>query len=538
MILTQLAALSVKKRSGGSKRKCVVSTGRSSRSEATKTTKAGQRCHPLPTLNYPALQNTASHTQAGTSMVFIKSTNWARVFKAMVWSAVWLAFLGVVYIMAYPLKDAEPVIFAIVMLVAIVGSISFPYVRHNWQRGARWSALVCAVIGVLCIGTHAVLEGSFWSSIIDKVSQENARVKAVNDANGMVLEKRKERYANSSVGLSPAQLAAEIEASKQNERWSLSSGCTKATSAASRDFCTGYWSLQAKLAAAKDADNIESSVWHASTTIETAITRNFAALALLASNATGYDVQSLTLIIVALIVICVQAVLAGALFVGFAPEVIRKPVEAAKASEPLPSIQVVSRQPREPMKALSKIAGIDPVSLPVAVSLLDVGNAHLEDVNQPAAKPDFSPDPDGTGGKELTPKPLQDNSLESENDAERLTPATTVVTGPWEKKAKPVDNAKLVQQFVRDRLDKNHVDAKIVHTPKGKGRQSGGTPGSEIYEAFCDWCEQHGHTAIEFGPFGKLLTKHVKKARNHKRVYYAAKIIPTTFIEQRKVAFG
>jgi hypothetical protein len=53
---------------------------------------------------------------------------------------------------------------------------------------------------------------------------------------------------------SAGSVQADIEAAKQNTRWTTSEGCTNATVDKSREFCENYHKLGAELAAAKQAD--------------------------------------------------------------------------------------------------------------------------------------------------------------------------------------------------------------------------------------------------------------------------------------------
>lgn len=303
----------------------------------------------------------------------IRSLNWALGWRRFLWTAVWAAMMALLVIMCQELAASQPVIFGIVMLAAVVGSIGLAYMRVSWQNGAHATAVAAFVVAALAICTHAFMEASYWSSVIDQINQEVSSERAVNDARAIVAEKRKERYAASSSGKSAAQIEAEIEAKKQDRLWSATEQCTTATASNSRGFCESYHLLKAQLAAAVEASKLEGVVWSAGTTIEGTTKRNLAAIAILASKTLGGNPEQYTGIIVITLVLFTQTLLAFALLIGWAPE---KPRFAPGAARAVPATPVATapfspaseplRKPEAPSK--SEVAEKAPAPLPQPAS--------------------------------------------------------------------------------------------------------------------------------------------------------------------------
>jgi hypothetical protein len=159
-----------------------------------------------------------------------------------------------------------------------------------------------------------------------------AREQSAAASRDIVNEKRRARYEASASGKGAAQLTAEIEALKQDPRWTTSKQCIEATAPASRTYCQDYYRKVADLAAAKEAANLEQTVWN--TSVETAdLPRNLAKGALWVSDVTGMSVRAATNILVALMVCFIQAGLAFSLRIGWAPEKPREALQPAKSTE-------------------------------------------------------------------------------------------------------------------------------------------------------------------------------------------------------------
>jgi hypothetical protein len=322
-------------------------------------------------------------------MTTLKSVNWALAWRRSIWTVVWAAMMALLVVMCIDLAANQPVIFGIVMLAAFVGSIGLAYTRVSWQNGARATAGAALIVSLLAICTHAFMEASYWSSVIEQINQEVTAERAVSDARAAVAEKRKERYVSSSNGRSAGQIEAELKAAETNVLFARSGSCANATAKESRDFCQGYFLLQAKHAAAVEAGHLESVIWSAGTTVETTTKRNLASIAVMASSIFGGQPEQYTALIVITLVLFTQALLAFALVIGWAPEKAReaagatfqRPISLASSFAD-PAYNSVSVA-RTPLKALEKIAGVEAKANPPEIpdSSSEV-NASPEPVNE------------------------------------------------------------------------------------------------------------------------------------------------------------
>jgi hypothetical protein len=336
-------------------------------------------------------------------MTTLKSVNWARGWRRLIWTLFFAAFYALVVYMAKDMAGTQPVVFGIILLAAIVCAVAFVYSRTSKE------ALVIALLA-LCV--HAFLEISYWSAVVDDTSTQAMREQAAATSRDVVNEKRRARYASSASGKGAGQLAAEVEVLKQDARWMSSGQCTNAAAPASRTFCQDYYRLVADLAAAKEAANLEKVVFH--TSVERVdIPRNLAKGALWLSDVTTMSVQTATNILVGLMVLFIQAGVALCLRVGWEPE---RPQEAAGATfqQPLtltaskfdPAYSSLPVAPRTPMKPLEKIAGVKAANLP---EIPDSSPAPESKALTLAIEENArTPDPDGPG----TPAPAPEEPVE------------------------------------------------------------------------------------------------------------------------------
>jgi len=284
-------------------------------------------------------------------MSYLKSVNWARLWKRVIWTFFFACFLALVVFMSKDMANNQPVIFGMVILAAVVTAVAFVYARTSKE------ALAIAICGLFA---HIFLEASYWSSTIEDINAQAGREKLAADARGIVAEKRKQRYDASASGKSPAQIRAEIEAHKQHARWASTKGCVDATVPESRDYCQTYHLLMADLAAAREAERLESVVWQTSIEVD-AVPRNLAKGAIFISSLTGMSIEDATNLLVIVLVLFMQAGLAGSLRVGYAPD--RSP--AGPAAKP------ASFAPRRPAglpeymaRQRPKLDAPDPTPLP------------------------------------------------------------------------------------------------------------------------------------------------------------------------------
>lgn len=427
---------------------------------------------------------------------FFKEFNWALAVRRIVWTGVYIAMFGLIILMSQSLAANQPVLFAIILLSAFVGSIGLVYSRRSFQTGAWASGIAALMLGIGGIVVHTILETSYWSSTIEQINADFQRENAVMEARDVVSEKRRERYASLAGVRTAPQLAALVEKAKLDPLWTRTKGCTDATLPDSRKFCDGYFDLVVEHEGAKEGGNLEAVVWGAATDIETKVNRNIASAAILAAKIFGGTVYDWTGIIVAVIVGFTQLLLALSLYVGYAPETRRKIAPV-----------IIPRKPYTPS-----------LTLPVKPATPTV----TETPEPPASTP--GPDDSGTPISEPETKP--DDTIPPENNVVTLYDPPVNKRDEKRRKKEIIDrqNREIVSRYVDERLDTEASSAQIRLTAK-RGHQAGGTAGDDIYTDFRRWCRDNGENPVGRNHFGRFIGEFVDRARNSKGVVYGAVIV-------------
>lgn len=417
-------------------------------------------------------------------MSTLKSINWALAWRRTFWTSAFFAFLALVIYMAKDMANSQPVVFGVIVMTAVVGAVAFVYARTSKEA---------LLIAVLAVSIDIFLHASYWSSVIDDISTQVLREQSAASARDVVNEKRRARYAASASGKGAAQLSAEIEVLKQDARWSASAQCSNATATASRAFCQDYYRLVAEHAAAKEASNLEQTVFH--TTVEAVdLPRNLAKGAIWVADLTGMSVQDATNMLVALMVLFIQSGLAGSLRIGWAPE---KPQEARTVEKAFAPISVASAPvqpvlaPRSPMVALEKMTGVSAVgtkSVDLAPKQPSVTNSGTDPdgPGTPIAKPEAPKEEVAdTNVAQFPLKPRQETNAQY-----RIVPR---IDGPKKRRERPA-----TKEFFRQCLgiDKD-AKAAILSAIRDKKPIEKHVAGrlmdaSDVYGMYLEWWGEDG----------------------------------------------
>ncbi|MEJ2125633.1 MAG: hypothetical protein P8Y47_12745, partial [Alphaproteobacteria bacterium] len=126
------------------------------------------------------------------------------------------------------------------------------YRNRNWSQALGGSALwaVCIIYAMTSALGFSALNRS------DTSGSRAAQVAQYKDLRGE-MDRIKQQQSWLKKHRSTGAVSAEIEAIKQNYRWTTSAGCTDVTLPESREVCTKYHKLNAELAAAKQDKALE-----------------------------------------------------------------------------------------------------------------------------------------------------------------------------------------------------------------------------------------------------------------------------------------
>jgi hypothetical protein len=464
----------------------------------------------------------------------LKDVRWPIVGRAFIWTAIWLAVFALEFIMSWALADKQPVIFGIIMVSVIIGSVCLAHALLNWHGGAWGSAMAVLAVGIVAVAVHATFNVSFWSGIVTEINEQVAREKAALTARAIVAEKRKERYAHSASGKSASQIDADLKAMEFDERWTRSKKCTDATVPASRSFCAEYFTLKGQRDGAVEAGNLEGIVWNAGTTVETEVKRNLAAAAHLFARWFGGEAEGWTGRIVLAVALLIQLVLAFAFVIGYAPDKRKTRQDRATAAEAPRGMDITPRAvapaPRSPMKPWPHSA--------VALQTASVGQPPL------ASK---LPGSGGTGSLPTDEPPSPPGDVKPVTEAapepKPVTAGPVLVTegGKSVQKSAPsaVPDQKVTQKVVdfptkvtKYRKVKANKHGKVGRTVDWLGETATQMPDSKVrissedcYSNYKVWCDLHGLYAVPWRTFTKKLTAHLRiknperNSRNGQRMF-------------------
>lgn len=138
-------------------------------------------------------------------------------------------------------------------LKALLPFFIFAAWRHrNWSQAIGGTALwvVCILFALASAIGFASLNRSDTTATR---AMQAERYEDLRAQLNQVSEQQKWLQEHRSIGM----VAAEIEAAKQNYRWTSSEGCTNATVTLSRQFCAGFHKLQAELSAAQKSEALQ-----------------------------------------------------------------------------------------------------------------------------------------------------------------------------------------------------------------------------------------------------------------------------------------
>ena len=418
----------------------------------------------------------------------IKAVRWPIVGRAFVWTAIWLAVFALEFIMSWSLAGKQPVIFGIIMVSVIIGSVCLAHAILNWHSGAWGSAMAALAVGIVAIAVHSTFNVSFWSSVATEINEQVMREKAANAARDIVAEKRKERYANSASGKSAAQIDAELKAMEFNDRWTWSKGCTDATASASRSFCTEYFMLKGQRDGAMEAGKLEGIVWNASTSVETEVKRNLAAAAHLFARWFGGEAEDWTGRIVVGVVLLIQLVLAFAFVIGYAPDRRQARATAAKLVEAPTLSKMEIKPPRAPLEPRRDVLAI------MAGTPGNGGGGNVPDEPPPADS-----------------KPVEEPSSDLLRDATKmvapdhpkpvLATADGAVTDDWKPNVKPrtkAERLEAVDVITRRWLDSGAATRCAI---------AYGSYGIHVYNAYSDWCASYHIKPVNPSHFGRSMRR-------------------------------
>ncbi len=238
-------------------------------------------------------------------------------------------------------------------LKALLPFFIFAAWRHrNWSQALGGTALW--VVCILYALTSAIGFASLnRSDTTGTRAMQTANYEDLREQLTRVGDQQKWLEKHRSVGM----VEAEIDAAKQNYRWTSSEGCSNATVTLSREFCESFHKLQAELAAAKKdetlqarADDIRSKL---SGMNGSAAAKVADPQATMIAKISGFDIKQVELGLTILVTLLVELGSSMGLYVATSTwrvnEQMRRPVyEPVKVVEIVPPPVLELNLPRQP----------------------------------------------------------------------------------------------------------------------------------------------------------------------------------------------
>jgi hypothetical protein len=136
-----------------------------------------------------------------------------------------------------------------------------PFFLFAALRNKQWSqAAAAALLWSVCLAYSFTSAIGFSSQTRADTAGERT-VQAAQYADLRTeLDKTRERLGWIPQHRPAESVAQDVEAQKQNRRWTATVGCTTATNTASKSFCSQYHQLLAELGSAQEADKLQSRI--------------------------------------------------------------------------------------------------------------------------------------------------------------------------------------------------------------------------------------------------------------------------------------
>lgn len=247
-----------------------------------------------------------------------------HLVQRSLWGLIWAVAIGIAIYLCKDMSAEQPALFALLLLCLLASSLALAAGRSLWSSGARGAAATAYWIGGICLVLSVISEISYWSGQIEGVHAQIQRERAQAEGRDLVSEQRRQKLRAKIGTMSPEEAAAQmqVELTQVVKGQTLAMATVNCSDTASPFFryCGTYLGLKAQLAAAKELKELEGKVLADSTTVvSTKIQRSFYEAARIGSDLMGGELQTWIVGIVIVIMLVMNSVQVGALFVATAP---------------------------------------------------------------------------------------------------------------------------------------------------------------------------------------------------------------------------
>ncbi|MEL6747403.1 MAG: hypothetical protein AAFO79_06295 [Pseudomonadota bacterium] len=370
-----------------------------------------------------------------------------------------------------------------------------PFFLFAAIKDQKWShAMACGLLWIVTVAFSLTSALGFASlNRADTASARAAEVQSYKDVR-VEMTRLRDRLSWVPEHRPAGTVAGEMETLKKDRKWSRTEGCTDATRADSRAFCKGYHALGAELAAATEANKLETRIRElkgelAKSSKDLSTTQADPQAETLASLF-GQHIETVQIGLVILVAILVERGSSLGFYVAFGQwriyedrrsVMVARPRTRATANDNAEGAAPAKPAMPAPQLGANKVA--PQLSAPVAPQLAAAQMSSQQSEQAPVAAPQAPAAAQAAVASEQVRK--------------------TAMVKPAAQLTAPEND---VERFFRERVS------------EAEGCTLTATA---LYEDYCEWCDEHAKEPLALPTFGRQFGEvGVRKAKIQGRIRY------------------
>lgn len=172
--------------------------------------------------------------------------------------AIWLLAFGLSIKLAWDFSGQQlSVAFGALFLALVMSAFGLIFARDAWRLKAWPEFCFGSALWIAGAASFGIMEFGFWSSSYNERHAVYVQAKTTQARAEGLDERDWKALTTGQLPVAPAQIEAQLNAARQNERWRATSGCTDATTRPSQEFCKTFFEMQASLAGAQQRIRLE-----------------------------------------------------------------------------------------------------------------------------------------------------------------------------------------------------------------------------------------------------------------------------------------
>jgi hypothetical protein len=400
------------------------------------------------------------------------------------------------------------------LLALAVSATGLVIARYSWQCVALPECGLGVALWLVGATFFGITELNYWSGSYAERHAQYTKHKAAEARQEGLTDKDWKALTTGEMPPTPGEIEARINAAKMHERWGPSKGCTDATVAESKAFCSEYFALEAQLAGAKQREQLEERLLAATSLAATPLTFNVFAIADQLTRWFHIEERQATDIVVVAAWLLLMLCRDGGLLLAF-PAGRRKEAAMQAEAKSEPEVQTQAVRPLERPDLARRTPFSDQAFDDAVADMMERSRQSLIQHNMMVraleAKPEPSP-PTGGGTPVATPKPEeQSEAVAAESHAENVVGFPT-------KSDRNIKSQKA--KYRKAKANRHGKTGRVVDWLSDATSQTteARTLSKEAYANYDAWCDANGLHAVAWRQFTKkaMAALKLKKKRDGK----------------------